>query len=191
MILIPYIVLALDDNTDREFMVQIYEEYSYLMYSIAISVLKDHQDAQDAVNDTIVQLIGKIPLLRHKNSYVLRSYIISTVRRTSINALVKRNKRIALTPTVDAERLEGIPDKDIAVDSEAIANATQGELMAALAALPESERDLLRWKYFEELTDDEISKIMGIRKNSVRTYLTRARRHMRRLLERQDMENAE
>ena len=42
--------------------------------------------------------------------------------------------------------------------------------------LPDKYRDLLNYKYLLELTDAEIAELIGIKKDSVRQYLTRARR---------------
>jgi RNA polymerase sigma-70 factor (ECF subfamily) len=46
----------------------------------------------------------------------------------------------------------------------------------ALKRLPERERTLLHLKYDMEYDDEAIGQIMGIKKDSVRQYLTRARR---------------
>ena len=52
------------------------------------------------------------------------------------------------------------------------------QMADALLRLPDRERELLRMKYYEELSDREIARLLGINSGSVRTYLTRARRHL-------------
>ena len=184
--MIPLAILTIEDDDDRAFMAQLYHRHSGLMYSVAYDYLKDHGDAQDVVNDVIVKLIDKIPLLREKESCVLRSYIVSAVKRTSINVLRKRSRK----GLFDDDALEVLPDERAAVEADAIARASQAEIASVLARLPERERDLLRWKYFEDYPDEDIAKLLGVSKNSVRAYLTKARRHMRALLERQGIHDA-
>ena len=189
--MIPLTILTIDDDDDRAFMTRLYMKYSGLMYSVAYFYLENHHDAQDVVNDVVVRLIDKIPLLREKNSCVLRSYIVSAIRRTSINALRRRNRKLIMTRFFDDEAMEDIPDEHIAVEADAIAHATHDEIAAVLDKLPKKESNLLRWKYFEEYSDKEIAELIGISKDSVRAYLTKARRHMYALLERQGFHHEE
>ena len=184
--MMPLALLTIEDDDDRAFMTQLYQKYSGLMYRVAYDLVQDHNDAQDIVNDVIVRLIDKIPLLREKESCVLRSYVVSAIRRTSLNVLKKRGRKALL----DDEVLADVPDDHATVEADAIALASQAEIAAALGRLPERERNLLRWKYFEEYTDEEIGALLGIGKDSVRAYLTKARRHMRALLERQGIHDA-
>ena len=184
--MMPLALLTIEDDDDRAFMTQLYEKYSGLMYRVAYDCVRDYSDAQDIVNDVVVKLIDKIPLLREKESCVLRSYVVSAIRRTSLNALKKRGRKALL----DDDALADMPDDRATVEADAIARASQADIAAALDKLPERERHLLRWKYFEEYTDEEIAALLGIGKDSVRAYLTKARRHMRALLERQGIHDA-
>ena len=72
------------------------------------------------------------------------------------------------------------PDSADAENAEAgLLRADEAEAMAdALLRLPDRERELLRMKYYEELSDREIARLLGINSGSVRTYLTRARRKL-------------
>ena len=187
--MIPLAILMIEDDDDQVFMTKLYMTYSGLMYSVAYFYLENHHDAQDVVNDVVVRLIDKIPVLREKNSCVLRSYIVSAIRRTSINALRRRSRKLIMTRFFDDETMEDIPDEHTAVEADAIAHVTHAEIAAVLDKLPNKESNLLRWKYFEEYSDKEIAEFLGISKDSVRAYLTKARRHMYALLERQGFEH--
>ena len=45
----------------------------------------------------------------------------------------------------------------------------------ALAALPEKERDLIRWLFFEERDKDEICRELNVDRNYLRVLLHRAK----------------
>jgi RNA polymerase sigma-70 factor (ECF subfamily) len=49
----------------------------------------------------------------------------------------------------------------------------------AMELLPERERELLYQKYYLQYSDEAISSTMGIKKDSLRTYLSRARNMLR------------
>ena len=142
---------------------------------------KNSEDAQDVIHDAIIRLINKIPLLRQKDSCVLRSYIVSTIIRTSINYRIKSSRNKAVV--VEKEVLESFKDEEISLEDVVLTAFTNEELVNGLKRLPQRERDLLRWKYFDDLSGEEIAHAMEIGKNSVRQYLTKARRCLLTILE--------
>ena len=56
----------------------------------------------------------------------------------------------------------------------------------AILALPPREKDVMLMRYFRELSDEEIAVEMGLRPVSVRVHLTRARKHLAALLQREE-----
>lgn len=181
MIGIPNIILLIEDDSDRAFMEQIYLNYSKLMYAVAVLRLGNPLDAEDAVHEAILRLIDKISLLREKDSCTLRRYIVVTTERTSINMGIKKGHNQSIT--VESEFLESFEDTDLPIDDKVFAKIEAEELIKALRLLPRRECDILRWKYYEVWSDEEIARALGIGKNSVRKYLTHARRLLRALLE--------
>jgi len=62
-------------------------------------------------------------------------------------------------------------------------------LSKAIMKLPQSQKDLLYFKYILEMSDKEIAEILRIAPNSVRQYLTRARREAKKLIEKEAISN--
>ena len=58
----------------------------------------------------------------------------------------------------------------------------KGRLITALESLPDNERLLLEQKYFLGSSDEELARFFRCKPGSVRMKLTRARRHMLRIL---------
>lgn len=168
------IIASIESESDRQFIEDIYLHYRGPMYRKALSILRNPHDADDAVETAMLKLINRIDLLRGCNRASLRSYLVSCAK----NAAIDRMRRDA--------RLQGfgdvseVPDAADAETAEAgLLRADEAEAMAeALLRLPDRERELLRMKYYEELSDREIARLLGINSGSVRTYLTRARRKL-------------
>ena len=76
----------------------------------------------------------------------------------------------------DGHELETSLASEDAVDDALIADADSQMLREALRKVDGRTRDLLSMKYFEMRSDSEIAEKLGIGKNSVRQYLTVARR---------------
>lgn len=177
--MIPIVISSIANDSEREFMTRLYIDYYALMRKHAIGVLKASQDADDVINDACIKLIKKIKLLQTFESCTLAAYIVYTIRTVAIDFIKRRDVRskhtylgadddalVEITNTTD-----GIDMAQQIADSDAMDNA-----VSMLKQLPEKERKLLQYKYVLDMTDKEIASLMGIKPQSVRQYLTRARR---------------
>lgn len=189
LLFIPFTILAMEDNDDRAFMEQLYIEHKGLMYGIAITYLRNREDAQDAVNDAIIRLIHKVSELRGKDRSVLRPYIVSTMKRTALN-IIKKNKTVReRVRNVEVEEIDAYADQKADVDTAVVANCKSAELRKAIEQLTDRERTVLRLKYFEGWSDADIAQWLGLAESSIRVYLVRARRHMYEILRGQGFED--
>jgi len=188
--MIPILILAIEDDSDREFMITVYVELYPTMKSTAYQIINDHHATEDIVHDAIAKLIEKLDTIRVLERPALVSYISRTVRNTAINYY---NKQMS-----DKKALFyglGPDESDIQADDwetpEEVFNikADYEELGLAIRRLSEKERDILFMKYNQQLSDQEISDIMGIKKDSVREYLTRARRKAKQYITEGGAEN--
>lgn len=182
MLLIPLAILAIDDEDDRAFMTRIYLDYRRLMYSVAIEIVRDSHIAEDMVSSAIIELIKNIDTLRKINGYRLRSYIASIVRNDSIDYVRKRNRqgKYFFMPDNDSI-LNNIPSEGT-VDEALLRSVEIETLRQAIVKLCENEQLLLMMKYVDEADDSDIARILGIGKDSVRVYLSRARKHLQRII---------
>ena len=56
--IIPYIILAIEDDGDREFMAWLYIQYQSLLYSEIIRIVQSSTDAEDVLHTVIIMLKG-------------------------------------------------------------------------------------------------------------------------------------
>ena len=76
--------VSIEDPNDREFMTQFYLQYERLMYATVLKRLPDQEAAKDIVQDCVIKLIPRIPFLRRQERCVNASYVVSTVRKYSL-----------------------------------------------------------------------------------------------------------
>ena len=62
--MIPYCILVIEDDDDREFMTLLYIRYQRLLYKEIYEILKNSWNTEDILQATLVKLIDKIPELR-------------------------------------------------------------------------------------------------------------------------------
>ncbi|MGI6215831.1 MAG: RNA polymerase sigma factor [Christensenellales bacterium] len=186
MIAFPNAILLIEDDSDRAFMERLYLNYSKLMYAVAMKRLSNPQDAEDAVHEAILRLMKKISLLKQKNSYVLRRYIVVTIDRVSIDLAIKKGRHPFTA--IEEDFIESIEDTNASVEDLVMIDIEHEELIKALRQLPQREQNILRWKYYELWPNEEIAQALGIKKNSVRKYLMNARRLLKAILEEKQSE---
>ncbi|MFC5833406.1 SigE family RNA polymerase sigma factor [Nonomuraea insulae] len=116
-------------------------------------------DAADLVQETLIRLRGAWPRVRRKDSP--HSYARTTMARLHISVW-RRHRREHLT----GEPPEGVHHEVFPPDEE------QG-LWEELAALPRRQRAVLVLRYYEQLTDAEIAKVLGISTGTVRSQAFR------------------
>ena len=68
-------------------------------------------------------------------------------------------------------------------EADAVAGARRQAVVDAVRRLPERQRDCVVLHYYEELTDVEIARTLGISAGSVKTHLHRARAALAAILE--------
>ena len=85
--MIPIYILAIEDESDREYMSSLYIQYHRLMYSTIQKNIQDSWLVDDVMQATFEKLIDKIPLLKTLSRDRLINYILSSCKNNAYNAL--------------------------------------------------------------------------------------------------------
>ncbi len=73
--MIPFCILVIEDDDDREFMAALFIQYQRLLYKEIHDILKNPWNTEDVLQATLVKLIDKLPELRNKEQPQLIGYI--------------------------------------------------------------------------------------------------------------------
>lgn len=175
MMFIPVAILSIGNEDDRAFMVRLYVDYRWLMYKVALSVVREPQLAEDMVSQTLCEMIDNLEKIRAVDCCKLRGYIVSFVRNVSVDFVRKRDRQGKYFFLTGEEAEVAAEDS---VDENLIRTAEIDALKRGLARLSENDRLLLTMKYFDGLSDEEIAARLGVAKASVRTCLMHARNRL-------------
>lgn len=140
-----------------------------VLYRIAFSVLRNAQDAEDAVQDTYLRALaeaGRLNLMRNAEAY-----LATVVRHVSLNML--RQRRDITGPVEEVE----LPAPGGAAD----ALEARDELQALLGSLPEHQRRVLLLRHVGEYSFADIAALTGQTETAVRMQISRSRRQLRDL----------
>jgi len=183
--MLPLVILAIENESDRAFVEEIYVQYRHLMYNTIKKMIHNDQDVEDIKNEAILRLIKNISTIRELNTFSLRKYIMTATKTTTTNYLSKRKMKTQYEFIPPDNILESIPSE---IDSNSkgilIQLAEIEMLKSALRSLPKYEYEVLFMREYDGLTDSEIASILEKNENSVRSYASRAYKHAQEILSR-------
>lgn len=141
----------------------LYDRYAAMLYRLALSMLKNREDAEDAVQSVFEKYVMQPHLFlsaEHEKSWMLR---------VTINVCKDSLRRRAVR---QAAPLESV--------AETGAWDSYGEVLDLVHTLPEEYRIVILLHYFEEQKVDEIAKILKIGVSAVKMRLKRGREMMKK-----------
>lgn len=150
---------------------RLFRKYSALMYDVAFSILHQTQNAEDAVQDAFLKIMQNEALLDSRSEQELRALVIVITRNAALNM-----RRKLCRIVYDEERILNEYTADWAQDD------TAETLHLAFEQLDEAEQQVLRLKYWEELTHYEIAKRLCISESAAVSRVRRAKEHLKKLL---------
>ena len=179
------IMLAALSEDDRDFVSVIFEEYGKQMYSIALDILKNEHDADDALQETMYKIIKYVDKFADDDQSKTRNKIMiglrASIRNTSFrNYRKKQNKNKYET---DEEEVEiDIEDESAIVDDIVIKGEDCRKIKDALLGLASDLQDTVNLVYYCDFSCVEAAKFLGISDNAVRNRLYQARKKLKEVL---------
>lgn len=162
---------ALPRHLAEQRFARLYREHARELFRYALRRCPDREDAADVVAETF--LIAWRRLADVPAGDESRLWLFGTARRVLANQRRGERRRGRLTEQLRAELRSERP---------AEAGETPSEVLEALAALGEDDRELLMLVGWEELTPGQAARILGISSLAARSRLHRARRRLREKL---------
>lgn len=136
-----------------------------MLYRISMSMLKNHADCEDAVQQTILTAYSKLSTLKHEEFF--RTWI-TRILINECNSILRNRKR-----TASLEVIEGVSDNTFTHNSE---------LREAINSLSPKLRVVIVMKYSEEFSIKEISKALKIPEGTVKSRLSQAKDQLKEKL---------
>ncbi|MCL1872761.1 MAG: sigma-70 family RNA polymerase sigma factor [Clostridiales bacterium] len=153
------------------------------LYRIAMSILKNKDDADDAVCETVVRAYESIHKLNDCNFF--KTWIIRILVNQANTAYQKRSKVIFLNDTTFEPQYE---------DAYDLGN---DELAAAVASLSLKLRTVITLYYFQDMRIKEIASVLMIPQGTVKWRLAKAKSVLKEKLseapqprQKEELENA-
>lgn len=158
---------------DEDSLGALYDRHADGLLGLALKLLRDRQEAEDAVHDLFVEVWQRAGEYDPRRASV-RTWIAMRLRSRCLDRLRRAKLRRDKTPepVATAERPEAIERA-----------ADEPTVRAALAALGEPQREVVLLCYFGGLTSTEIAERLSIPSGTVKSRLRSALMTLRSALE--------
>lgn len=144
---------------------EVVRAYADTVYALAFSQLRSRTDADDVFQEVFLAYVRKKPVFEspeHQKAWFLR---------VTLNCCKKlwRGRRRWKTEPLEA--------------AVSLATPEETEIFAELSRLPEKYRVVLHLFYFEDMTTEEIARVVEASPGAVRTRLSRGRELLKKRLQ--------
>lgn len=164
--MLGFYLSMVESDEERSLIEFIYNEYRQLMYKTAFSILHNKFDAEDAVHEAFLRVIKNILKFRSYKCNENVSYLVIIVRGISLNMINKRNNSAELPDNLpDVSSVEEITENKISYEN--VKNNIE-KLTPAL-------KDIATLFFVEEMSAQEISELLDVNINTVRSSVHRAK----------------
>ncbi|MBD5484347.1 MAG: sigma-70 family RNA polymerase sigma factor [Lachnospiraceae bacterium] len=141
-------------------------EYAPNMYRLALAMLHNRQDAEDAVSEAVLMAYEKRHTLRDRNRF--KPWIMQIVANEA-RRIYGKNKRI--TPMEDMEAyMPSFKDEN-------------HELWDVVMQLETAHREVIMLYFYERFSIKEIGRILHVPEGTVKSRLFRAKKALKEMLE--------
>ncbi len=156
-------------NGNGESFTELCRRYYPAMVAIAHSIVGDRHLAEDAAQQTFAKAAVKLPQLTKKNRF---GGWVATICRNAARDMLRTSKPV--------HRIE----ESSAAVAESDENAASAVVKAALAGLSASAREVIYLRFYDGMSYEQISAVLGISAQAINGRLRRAKRklaeHLRR-----------
>lgn len=160
------------------------------VFSFSMKVCGQRQDAEDTMQEVLVQSVSNLPKFNSPKALMVWLYKVAKTRCLMSRRRSKFAPREALSLEElmpDREELEQLSgNTDATPETLLLRRESAKRLREAVQKLPPDYRLILVLHDMEDLRDEDIAEITGLRLGTIRVRLHRARLYLRKELAKQD-----
>jgi len=157
------------DNTSFETLLM---RHKSRVFAFIMSKIRNKDLSEDIFQDTFIKVINSLQRGKYNEEGKFLPWMMRIAHNLVIDHFRKESKMKNIRPTDEFNIFDVISNGNRAQDEEMIRKRVHADLNKLIQDLPEDQMEVLRMRYFEDMSFKKISEITGV---SINTALGRMR----------------
>jgi RNA polymerase sigma-70 factor, ECF subfamily len=154
-----------------------YRKYSGLVFTAIANVLNDHHDAEDVMQEVLVQIWNKAHLYEPRKGKPL-TWITTMARNRAIDKIRSKQRRSRLNDDFESESRTEQPEFEESSSDQCEVRERNRIVRSAVSKLTDDQKEAIQLAYFSGLTQAEVAEKLN---EPLGTVKARIRRGVTRL----------
>lgn len=169
---------ALSDS-EKDFVNQIFLDINVKLYNIALNILRNPTDAEEAVSQTFLKIIQHINKIDQLPCPQIEPYCVIMLKNETMNIIRQRKK------TLYAEEVDYLNQIDPSSDIEEgyLKAANKGLLLECINKLPEAEKSFIYLRFANDMNYKKIAETLDITEDAAKKRGQRILKKLRQYYE--------
>ena len=165
--------ILIEDERDIVAFEDIYHHYRRQMYKVAMSVLHNPEDTEDALQIAFLGLARRIKDVPLDTPAATKAYVLTAAKNAALSLLRKQRRQ---PDTIHFDDLLGTYQDSVL--EKIILHEDYNALLKVVSGMSEIYRELLMLRHVHGLSINEIVAVTGRNTNTVRVQLRRAKQEL-------------
>ncbi len=153
-----------------------YQQFFPRVFAYVYGRTRNVQQTEDLVAEVFERAFLKMGSLRNDEAFATWLFTIAR------NLVTSHDRRRGREAVVDPDVLRSVIATNVSVENEVLVREEVAAVMDCLKRFPQREQDIVSLKFDAELTNSEISAVMGLSEANVRVVLFRTLRKLREMM---------
>ncbi|MCL1847827.1 MAG: sigma-70 family RNA polymerase sigma factor [Coriobacteriia bacterium] len=176
------IVFAFADVGEASKFEYLYRKYKNLLYYKAWEILRDPQEAEDAVSETFIRVYRNLDKIDDPDSPRCVAFLGTIARNVALTMAKKRSNMPTLLKTDENDGAYDEPADPLDLEATVIDKLSSEQLMLIVDKLDDQSRSVFVLKYAYDLSHGEIAAQLGMTENNVTVRLHRTRKKLAEMI---------
>jgi len=156
-------------------LVELYDYYVNVVYSVSYQVLENKQDAEEVTQDVFLRIWNKSALYNPDKGRFL-NWLLTMTRRIAIDNLRRKQRVSQVSNPISLDEKEYLWETALIYDD---LSDLQRMLASALQELPTDYRDAIQLAYFRGMTHTEISEHLNKPLGTIKSHIRQGMEKLR------------
>ncbi len=148
------------------------QKHKNKIYAFILSKIRNRDLAEDIFQDTFIRVINSLQKGKYNEEGKFLPWVMRIANNLVIDYFRKSKKMRAIAPTDDFDIFDILQDGEKNIEDNLVNNQIHKDLRKLIEHLPEDQKEVLKMRYYAELSFKEISESTGV---SINTALGRMR----------------